>query len=83
MWFGACHRWFGSGAGWGWMAGGGVMMLVLWAGLLLLAVFAVRAWQGHVARPAAGVGLDLLKARYARGEINKAEYEEIRRDIER
>jgi putative membrane protein len=59
------------------------MMLLFWGGLAVLGVFALRAWQGNGARPRTESGLDLLKARYARGEITKAEYEEIRRDLER
>ena len=59
------------------------MMLLFWGGLIVLGVLAVRTWQSRSPRAEGQSGLDLLKARYARGEITKAEYEEIRRDLER
>ncbi len=84
MWLWRCNwGWlFGSRPGWGWMIGGGVMMVLFWGGLLLLAAFALRAWQHTPARHGAGSALAILQARYARGEIDKAQYDEIKRDIE-
>ncbi|MCZ7574361.1 MAG: SHOCT domain-containing protein [Ardenticatenaceae bacterium] len=82
--------WWGDGFGWGWMMFGGVMMLLFWGGVIALIVFAVRSFSSP--RQSGGYGesgggsrrtaLDILKERYARGEITKAEYEEMRRDLE-
>ena len=83
MWFGHCAWGFPGGGGWAWVLGGGLMMLLFWGGLIVLAVLAFSAWQRREARPAGSAGLEVLKARYARGEITRAEYDEIRRELER
>lgn len=66
--------WFG---GW-WMA---LWMLLFWAGLILLVVWAVRAVSGE-GRGANGAGrsnaLRILEERFARGEIDRDEFEERR-----
>lgn len=84
--------WWGhSDFGWGWMMFGGLMMFAFWGGLIVLVLFAVKAIFGSGAsRPSGGYdsappshnrALDILQERYARGEISKAEYEEIREDL--
>lgn len=57
-----------------------LMMLLFWGGVIVLIVLAVR-WLGRdsgdqSASPAGKTALDILKDRFARGEINKAEFEE-------
>jgi putative membrane protein len=79
--------WFGHGFGWGGMIFGGLMMLLFWGGLIVLVVLAVRAFSTSGSREtprdnnASETPLEIVKMRYARGEISKAEYEEIRRDL--
>ncbi len=70
--------WWASNPGWG------VAMLVFWvlliAGVVLLVVWGIRqAGPGALAhrRP-----LDILKERYARGELTREQYEQMRRDLE-
>lgn len=67
---------------------GGLMMLVFWGGLILLGVLAVRAlMQGSMTQrtgPSAlpeNRALEILKERYARGELTKEQYEDMRRDL--
>lgn len=72
----------------GWMMlFGGLMMVLFWGGLIVLAVLVLRA----VIRPPDTGGrqgngdstaLETLKLRFARGEITAAEYEEARRVLE-
>lgn len=75
------------GYGWiGWLVGG-LVMLLFWGGLIALVVFTVRTLSGanrnqDTKAPSEETALDILKRRYAQGEIDKAEYEAIRRDIE-
>jgi len=76
-------RWH-DGWGWGHMFFGSFMMLLFWGGLVILIVLAVRWMSAGSLRggdgPAPGNrALDILDERYARGEIDKQEYEERRR----
>ena len=75
---------WGDGWGWGHMFFGSFMMLLFWGGLIILIVFAVRSMGAGSPRgsdgPAPGNrAIDILEERYARGEIDKEEYEERRR----
>lgn len=80
-----------DGFGWGWMMFGGLIMLLFWGGLLVAGFFIIRAALGSNARqrpprdelPPAGTSnaLEILKERYARGEISKAEYQQMREDL--
>ena len=72
-------------SGW-WMCsvGGAVMMLmmlVLWGVVIAGIVLGIRwlARQGREERP--DRAFDILRERYARGEINKEEFEARRRDL--
>ncbi len=69
--------WFGHGFGWVGLIFGGLMMLLFWGGLIALVVLAVRAFSTSGVRTA----LEIAKMRYARGEIGKTEYEEMRQDL--
>ncbi len=84
------YMWDG-GWGWGHMIFGSVMMIAFWGGIILLVVLAVR-WlsgpghghgqgHGHVPGPAGKSAVDILRERFARGEIDKAEFEERRRAL--
>lgn len=76
------------GGGWlGWVFGPLMMILVI-GGIIAAIVFLARSMGGH-AHPAHGSlahgplfrsgPLDILKERFARGEIDKEEYEDRRR----
>lgn len=76
--------------GWGWMIFGSLMMLVFWGGLIALIVLAVRGLTSSGKREdrppqppvhSEQTALDILKIRYARGEISTEEYEEMRRRL--
>ena len=77
------HYW-GEGWGWGAMIFGPLMMILFIALVVVLVVFAVR-WLGGAAQPPAAppgrTPLDILKERFARGEIDMAEFEERRRAL--
>jgi putative membrane protein len=74
------HMWDGGG----WMIFGPLMMIVFIAVIVVVVVLVVR-WLGGRGQgatphsPPAGTPLDILKARFARGEIDKEEFEERRR----
>lgn len=73
--------------GWPGMIIGSLMMILFFAALVAVVVLVVR-WlggTGHRSSPAATsdkTPLDILKERFARGEIDKAEFEERRRLLE-
>ncbi len=59
-----------------WMFFGPIAMLVFLAICITMMIFMMRG-MGH--RHRGGSALDILRERFARGEINQAEYEERRR----
>lgn len=63
------------------MWGGGWMMLLFWGGLIALVVLLLRRSGGSSDRGSRDP-LDLLKERYARGEIDEAEYRTRRQVLE-
>ena len=79
---------YGGMMGPGMMGGYGTMFLmpILWIvviGLIIWAVVAATRRPGESDIPArsADSALEILKRRYARGEINKQEYEERKKDL--
>jgi len=73
---------YGIGHG-GWMFGGGLVMLLWW----LLPIALVVALAVYLVRPSGGrsttqkSALDILNERYARGEIEKDDFEQKKRDL--
>lgn len=81
--------WWGHGFGWASVLFGVLMMLLFWGGLIALVVLVIRGLSGQTSTDSAlqssstsTTALDILKERYARGEITRAEYEEMRDVIE-
>jgi len=72
MWF--MHE----GAGW-WMVFGGVWMIIFWGGLIALIVWAITKLTGHNVSAQKQYPLDLAKERYAKGEISREEFEQIKK----
>lgn len=71
----------------GWMPGfGWIFMLLFWA-LVILGIFAIIKWLAGEASsrgaPAQKSALQILEERYARGEIERAEFEQKKRDLGR
>ncbi|MBI4786315.1 MAG: SHOCT domain-containing protein [Chloroflexi bacterium] len=59
---------------------GGVVLLVVW--LARSATAGQLAGRGSSSAPSGDAALDILKTRYARGEITKEQFDAIRRDLE-
>ncbi len=71
-------HYFDSG---GAMAWGGLWM-VLWWVLPILGIVALVTWMNRAGGNRQDkTALDILKERYARGEIDQAEFEQKRRDL--
>ena len=69
------YGWFGHGFGW-------LFMVLFWA-LVIAGVVALIKWLGSSSTQRGTTPLDILQARYARGEINKKEYERMRRELQK
>jgi putative membrane protein len=73
--------------GWGMGWFGGIFMIVFWIliviGLVFLIKWLIQSTKGDSAstRSSSSSALEILKERYARGEINKQEFEEKKRDL--
>jgi putative membrane protein len=72
--------------GMGWF--GGIFMILFWVliivGLVFLIKWLVQSTKGHSNSgrlDSSSRALDILKERYARGEINKQEFEEKKKDL--
>ncbi|MGJ5619077.1 SHOCT domain-containing protein [Sulfitobacter sp. MF3-043] len=71
------HMWDG-----GYGMFGGLMMVVFWGLIIGLIVLAVRSFLGRSDSPASQSAMDILKERYARGEIDDEEFERRKAKIE-
>jgi putative membrane protein len=71
---------YGFGNGWWWM--GWLMMLVFWAlvvvGIVALIRFATRS---AARRDGVETPLEILRRRYAGGELTKEQFEQMKRDV--
>ncbi len=78
-----------NGYGYGMMGGFGFgwIFMILWWVIIIAGVIALVRWLGTSGSGASGHGgtsrqpLDILKERYARGEINEQEFQKIKRDL--
>lgn len=66
--------------GMGWMMLCAFFGVILLAGLVALVVWAIRT-SGKGRGPAGETAVDILKRRYASGEISREEYERMKQDI--
>ena len=83
--YGGWHMGPGMMGGWGMGWFGMIFMIVFW-GLVIVALVFLIKWlagstRGDTRRPDKSNALDILKERYARGEIDKTEFEEKKKDL--
>jgi len=88
----ACGRYdFGCGEGWGSMMDFGYFGyggMFMWMVFIIILVAVAVYWLVRETRPKADhrlsgeTPLDILKRRYAKGEITKDEFEKVKKDLE-
>lgn len=70
--------------GWMWGAWGiamGLIMLLFWGAVIVGIVLGIRWLISQGKGSSSDAALDILRQRYARGEINKEEFEAKKRDL--
>ena len=78
------YRGYGSG-GYGMMGMAGFgMHLIFWIGIILLVIYIFRRTvpHKHTGGQSKYSGMDILRERYARGEIDSTEYQSRKKDLE-
>jgi putative membrane protein len=73
----------GNSMGWG-FGFGGIGMILFWVVIIAVVVILAKGLIGGTGqgdKPATKSALDILKERYASGEIGREEYERKKRDI--
>ena len=68
---------YGNYGGW---FGSGIMMVAFWALFIVLIMWVAREVGSKNSRSSSNA-LDILKERYAKGEINKEEFETKKKDL--
>jgi len=72
----------GGPGGYMWYAGGHIMMIAVLILLFVSVYLVARGVRGrHEAHAAAETPLDIIKRRYAKGEIGKEQYESLKADL--
>lgn len=68
-----------DGSNWGW---GALTMLVWLVFFVIIAMVVLRLLRGHEITPHGGPDpQDTIKQRYAKGEITKEEFEQLKKDL--
>lgn len=67
--------------GTGWWAFGGFFMILFWVGVVALIAWAVMKVARGSSSESKSDALDIAKERYAKGEISKEEFEQIKKDL--
>ncbi|MFC1938517.1 SHOCT domain-containing protein [Chloroflexota bacterium] len=75
------HMWdMTTGMGW-WMAFGGLLMVLFWGGVIALIIWGITKLTGRGDSSPKRSPLDVAKERYAKGEISREEFEQLKKDL--
>ena len=69
-----------DGMGW-WMAFGGVWMVIFWGGIIALIVWGIKKLTERGSSTEKEKPLEIAKERYAKGEISREEFEQIKKGL--
>ena len=77
----AARMWYGSHAAIPWLGWvGPILMILVWAAIITAVVFLIRylvRQSRHGSK--ADAAMEILRSRYARGEVSKEQFEEMRK----
>lgn len=71
---------YADGIGW-WMVFGGIGMVIFWGGLIALIVWGITRLTRRDDSGRGRNSLDIVRERYARGEISSEEFEQLKKDL--
>ena len=75
------HMWdMPIGMSWGWLFGG-LWMVIFCGGLIALIVWGITKLSGRGSSTPRHDSLDIARQRYAKGEITREEFEQLKRDL--
>ena len=75
------HMWdMPMGMGWWWVFGG-FWMLIFWGGLIALIVWGITKLTRRGDSVPKHDPLEIAKERYAKGEISREEFEQLKKDL--
>ena len=63
------------------MIGGWLLVVLIWVGLAALAILSFKWFTKHNASTTKQTPSDIAKERYAKGEITKDQFEQIKKDL--
>ncbi len=69
-----------EGMGW-WMVFGGVWMAIFWGGLIALLVWGITKLGRRNGSSPKRDPLDVAKDRYAKGELSREEFQQLKKDL--
>ena len=67
--------------GWGWGFGMMAMMLLFWGVVIFAGVVGIRWFIGQTKQPRVDSAMEILRERFARGEIEKDEFEAKKKEL--
>ncbi len=71
---------YADGMGW-WMIFGGLWMVIFWGGLIALIIWGIMKFSRRDDTTPKHNPLDVAKERYAKGEISREEFEQLKKDL--
>jgi putative membrane protein len=61
---------------------GALFMMLMWVAVIVVVILCIRYFAGRAGTSHQDSALDILKIRYAKGEIDKNEFEDKRKDLQ-
>jgi putative membrane protein len=73
--------WYMHDIGRGWMILGSILVVLFWGGIIALIFWGVNKLTRQHGSSGEKTALDIAKERYARGEISREQFEEIKKNL--